>query len=289
MTHVVQHPHAPLCTRDGKLHVHQLTAATDNLVWALVPSDGSGIAVVDGPDASAALAFAESIGQPLVAVFNTHTHGDHIGINRDLERRSMLPNMRVVGPSKVAGQIPGLNEAVWAGDSVDFGGSRAQVLVTEGHLDGHISYSFPGVVFCGDTLFAGGCGYLFDGPPQKMFDSLQSLARLPADTLICCAHEYTQDNLRFAWSVEPGNAALRERIRRVWPRRAAGHCVVPSTLAEEIATNPFLRSDSPELRERVARLMPEAKLETAQQVFAATRALKDRKLYKALGDAPLPL
>lgn len=270
MPHVVNQPTAPFDTADGLLTVHQLPAATDNFVWALVPKDGSGVAAVDGPDANSILALCERLGRPLTAIINTHTHGDHIGINHDLQRRGLLSGLRVIGPKKVAAKVPGLTEQVDEGDQVHFGGSTATVWLTEGHLDGHISFVFPGAVFCGDTLFAGGCGYLFDGPPSKMHDSLSRLAQLPGNTRVCCAHEYTQDNLRFAWSVDPENTALARRISRVWALRARGEATVPSTIAEELATNPFLRVNS--LAE-----------------FTARRALKDRKAYKSIPDTDLPI
>ncbi|HTM44882.1 MAG TPA: hydroxyacylglutathione hydrolase [Polyangiaceae bacterium] len=289
MSHVVSQPHPPFFTRDGLLQIWQLPAATDNLIWVLVPSDGSGIAVIDGPEASGTLTLCDTLKQPLAAVLNTHTHGDHIGINRDLLKRGLLDGLRVIGPRQVAAAIPGLTEPVGEGDEIVLGSCRASVLVTEGHLNGHISYLFPGALFCGDTLFAGGCGFLFDGPPKKMFDSLTRLSSLPGDTLVCCAHEYTQDNLRFAWSVEPGNQALRRRIRQVWKDRAEGRCVVPSTIQEERDTNPFLRTDSPELIARVAQAMPDATLDSPLAIFTATRALKDRKDHRAIPDAQLPL
>jgi hydroxyacylglutathione hydrolase len=163
------------------------------------------------------------------------------------------------------------------------------VLLTEGHLDGHVSFVFGDLLLCGDTLFAGGCGRLFDGPPSKMHDSLQRLAALPGDTKVCCAHEYTQDNLRFAWSLEPGNAALAERIRRVWALRAEGGCTVPSRVEEERATNPFVRTGSRELVEAVKRALPDVELEDSLAVFTATRRLKDLGDYKARGDEGLPL
>ncbi|MEM7679375.1 MAG: hydroxyacylglutathione hydrolase C-terminal domain-containing protein, partial [Myxococcota bacterium] len=131
-------------------------------------------------------------------------------------------------------------------------------------------------------------GYLFDGPPSKMHQSLTRLATLPPETRVCCAHEYTQDNLRFAWSIDSGNDALANRIRYAWKLRAAGGCTVPSTVATERATNPFLRHDDPDLRAKVAAAFPERELDTAADIFAATRALKDRKDYKSLDDASLP-
>jgi hydroxyacylglutathione hydrolase len=156
VSHVVTHPYPAFTTADGKLSVHQLPAATDNLVWALLPNDGSGIAAVDGPDAAAVLALCSETRRPLAAILNTHTHGDHIGINRDLEQRGMLAGLRVVGPRKVAREVPGLNEAVDEGNQVEFGGSTAHVFLTEGHKDGHISFAYPGVMFCGDKMFSGG-------------------------------------------------------------------------------------------------------------------------------------
>ena len=178
-----------------------------------------------------------------------------------------------------ADDIPGLTEPVRAGDTVRFGELEGRVMLTEGHLDGHVSYVFGDVVFCGDTLFAGGCGYLFDGPPATMFDSLLRLASLPGGTRVCCAHEYTQDNLRFALSVEPDNPALVARAEAVERIRAAGGCTLPSTIAEERATNPFLRPGAPTLVQRVGQAM-EASLDTPAAVFAATRALKNRGDYK---------
>jgi hydroxyacylglutathione hydrolase len=166
---------------------------------------------------------------------------------------------------------------------------HGRVLRTEGHLNGHVSYVFGDLLFCGDTLFTAGCGALFSGPAEKMFASLTRLASLPGDTRVCCGHEYTQDNLRFAWMLEPDNEALRDRIRKVWPLRAMGASAVPSTIAEEQATNPFLRTTSQTLIANVRKAMPEAPLGTPLEVFAATRALKDRKDHRKLPDSNLPL
>jgi hydroxyacylglutathione hydrolase len=289
MEHVVTKPSLPFRSSDGRLEVHQVPAWQDNLVWIAVCTETGQAAVVDGPEAGAALAYCQRMGIELTTVLNTHTHADHVGINRDLAERKLLSKMTVYGPAKKASDVPGLTNPVDDGGSARVGNVEACVMLTEGHIDGHVSYVIDDVVFCGDTMFAGGCGYLFDGPPQKMFDSLTRLAALAPPTRVCCAHEYTQDNLRFAYSVEPENDALRERIRRVWALRADGRCAVPSTIAEERATNPFLRFDSPALREHVARELPDRDLSTPAAIFAATRALKDTKRYRALTDAELPL
>jgi hydroxyacylglutathione hydrolase len=286
--HVVTHPNPPFKTRGGSLEVVELPAASDNLVWLIVGRNRQA-AAVDGPDAEAALAYCDAHGLSLTTIVNTHTHGDHIGINRDLERRGLLQRMRVIGPARARAHVPGLTEAVDDGDSVELFGVDGRVILTEGHLNGHVSYVFEDVLFPGDTLFAGGCGYLFDGPPEKMFQSLTRLSALAPDTKVCCAHEYTQDNLRFAWSVEPGSPALAERIRRVWAVREKGGSAVPSTIGEELATNPFLRHGSAELRANVAEAFPDRALDTPGAVFAATRALKDARGYRSRPDSVLPL
>jgi hydroxyacylglutathione hydrolase len=287
MTHVVTNPTPPFPTRSGKLEVHQIPAATDNLIWLIV-AEGGEAAAVDGPDAGGVLDYCAVRGFRLTTILNTHTHGDHVGINRDLAGRHLLEKMRVVGPARAAGDVPGITEKVDAGDVVEFGGVPASVLLTEGHINGHISFVLDGVVFCGDTMFGAGCGYLFDGPPAKMHRSLEALAALPFDTRVACAHEYTIDNLRFAWSVEPDNSDLALRIRETRALRAAGGCSVPSTIDLERRTNPFLRHASKTLREHVKSAMPERALSSPEEIFTATRALKDRKDYKKITDAELP-
>jgi hydroxyacylglutathione hydrolase len=256
-------------------------AHEDNLIWLIALPNGEA-AVVDGPDAEATLRLCAAKGLRLTAVLNTHTHGDHVGVNRDLQRRGLLAGMRVIGPKGAADAVPGLTEAVTEGDEVTLGGGPAlQVWLTEGHMNGHISFITPGAVFCGDTLFAGGCGYLFDGPPARMLESLRRLATLPDDTLVFCAHEYTLDNLRFAAWVEPDNDALRERLKETTRLRAEGRCAVPSTVGLERATNPFLRVESPSLKARLREELPEAPLHDALAVFTAARALKNTARHRA--------
>ena len=289
MEHVVTKPSAPFRTASGRLEIHQVPAWQDNLIWLVVSTaTGEGTAV-DGPEAGTLLDYCEAHGIALTAVVNTHTHHDHVGINHELARRGLLDAMRVVGPRRKASEVPGIKEAVDEGDVVDLGGVTGRVMLTEGHIDGHVSYVFEDVVFCGDTLFAGGCGYLFDGPPAKMHDSLTRLSRLDGPTRVCCAHEYTQDNLRFAFSVEPDNEDLALRIRKVWSIRADGGSTVPSTIDEERRTNPFLRTDSTSLQHAIREAYPDVDTSDAEAVFAATRRLKDQKSYRSLGDDQLPL
>ncbi|NVB38229.1 hydroxyacylglutathione hydrolase [Pseudenhygromyxa sp. WMMC2535] len=292
MQHVVSVPRSPIEVHVGarSLELHQIPVWRDNFTWLIVDPRTGEAAAVDGPEADPVLAYLDAHDLELSTIFTTHTHPDHIGLHRDLDKAERLMGLRVIGNAAVGQRgIPGLNAAVRGGDSIDFAGVRFEVMLTEGHIDGHLSYRAGPLLFCGDTLFAGGCGYLFDGPPAKMHASLTRLAALPEDTLVCCAHEYTEDNLRFAWSVEPDNAALAARIREVWELRARGESTVPSTIAVERATNPFLRADSPTIRATLAAALPEAPLETPAQIFAATRALKDRKTYKDSPDSALPL
>lgn len=274
----------PFRSASGRLVVHTVPLASDNLGWLVVAGDEA--AIVDGPDAGAVLDACARLGVRLTTVINTHTHGDHVGVNFDLRKRGLLDGLRVIGPAAVAADVPGLNEPVAPEDVVVFGGVRGRVIQTEGHLAGHVSYHFDDLVFTGDALFMGGCGYLFSGPPAAMFEGLARLAALPAETWVFCAHEYTEDNLRFAATVEPDNAALQARIVDVRERRARGEATVPGQLAVELATNPFLRSTSPELVARVAAAMPGAALDTPLAVFTATRRLKDTRAYKQAPAAP---
>ncbi|MCX4242056.1 hydroxyacylglutathione hydrolase [Paraliomyxa miuraensis] len=289
MQHVVTRPTPPFSSADGRLTVHQVPAWVDNLIWLIVCNETGETAVVDGPEAGPVLDYCAAHGLRLTTILNTHTHGDHIGINHDLQRRGKLEGLVVVGPSRRAADVPGLTRGVDDGDTARVGAVEGRVMLTEGHIDGHVSYVFGDLLLCGDTLFAGGCGRLFDGPPAKMHDSLRRLAALPEPTRVCCAHEYTQDNLRFAWSLEPGNEALAERIRDAWALRAEGGCTVPSTIGLERATNPFLRGNAPELLASLRAAVPGVPLDEPVEVFAATRRLKDLGDYKQRGDEGLPL
>ncbi|MCA9566544.1 MAG: hydroxyacylglutathione hydrolase [Myxococcales bacterium] len=279
MQHDVTAIDGPWTLLDGRAEVHMVPVAKDNLVWVVVCTTTREAAVVDGPpDASGVLELCERIGARLTTVWNTHTHWDHIGINQDLGKRGLLAGMAVFGPARKAADVPGLTHPVDDGDTARVGEVVADVWLTEGHIDGHVSYVLDGAVLCGDTLFAGGCGYLFDGPPAKMYASLLRLASLPPSTLVFCAHEYTLDNLAFATFIEPGSDALTERVARDRAVRAEGRATVPSTIALERATNPFLRPGAPALVARVAELGGDVSSPGA--VFASTRELKNRGLHK---------
>ena len=282
-------PADPFQLSNSRVRVHQIPDARDNLIWVLEDPQSRTAAAVDGPSAGNVQAFVDARGLRLTTIFNTHTHPDHIGINRDYERRGLLSSMRVVGAASRRDDIPGLTHAVKEGENTCFGDATFEVMETPGHIDGHICFAGHGAVFCGDTMFAGGCGYLFDGPASAMRRSLSKIAGLPEHTRVCCAHEYTQDNLRFAWLVEPEYAALASRIREVWKIRAQGGCAVPSTIEMERQTNPFLRWHSPLLRSRVRQLMELPHDADDERIFAATRALKDRKDHRAITDEMLPL
>jgi hydroxyacylglutathione hydrolase len=253
----------------SELSIHMFPCLADNYGYLLHDEASGATAAVDTPDAEEILRQVDAQGWRLTHVLNTHHHADHAGGNVELKRRT---GCTIVGPRADAARIPGLDVPVGDGDIVAIGDHRALVLDTPGHTRGHIVYYFPEAraAFVGDTLFAMGCGRLFEGSPAQMWSSLEKIMRWPADTRIYCAHEYTEANAKFALTVEPGNEQLKARADTVAKLRAAGKPTVPSTLGEEQATNPFLRAASPELRAKLG-------LEGAPdvEVFAKTRALKD--------------
>jgi len=251
------------------LAIHMFPCLADNYGYLLHDEDSGATAAVDTPDAAEILAQLAAKGWRLTHILNTHHHADHAGGNLELKRET---GCTIVGPRADAARIPGIDVGVGEGDVVAFGSHRAAVFDTPGHTRGHIVYHFAAAraAFVGDTLFALGCGRLFEGTPAQMWSSLQKILSWPDDTRLYCAHEYTQANARFAVTVEPQNGALRARAEAVAKLRAAGRATVPSTLAEERATNPFLRPQSRALRETIA--LPSA---ADVDVFAKTRALKD--------------
>ncbi len=223
-----------------------LPAFTDNYVWML--HDDHQAVVVDPGDAAPVAAALDAQGLALAGILVTHHHPDHVGGVAALRPHLQGP---VYGPARESIPQPFLPLA--DGDSVDVLGLRFQVIDVPGHTAGHIAYFLPArdgqapVLFCGDTLFSGGCGRLFEGTPAQMHQSLGRLAALPGDTRVCCAHEYTESNLKFANAVEPANAELARYTVACRALRADGLPTLPSTIAQERAINPFMRCDAPDV------------------------------------------
>jgi hydroxyacylglutathione hydrolase len=212
----------------------------DNYAWLLRDAATGAVAVVDPADADAVVAAVDArAGGRLDLILLTHHHDDHVAGTDAVRARY---GARVVGAAADAYRLPRLDEAVREGDVVSLGESAAFVIETPGHTIGHIAFSFPGVLLCGDTLFSLGCGRLLEGTAADMFASLAKLAALPGDAQVCCGHEYTLGNARFAVTVEPDNVPLRARAEQVAALRAAGEPTVPSLLSAELAENPFLRA-----------------------------------------------
>jgi hydroxyacylglutathione hydrolase len=254
------------------VQIHAVPAFKDNYLW-VVARDGKA-AVVDPGDSEPIERFLAARGLELTAILATHHHGDHVGGLQALAEHWRCP---VFGPANEA--IAGIGTKLAEGDRITVPGIdlALDVLDVPGHTAGHIAYVDAAgreFVFCGDTMFACGCGRLFEGTPEQMARSLAKLAALPAKARVYCAHEYTLANIRFAEAVEPGNRALAERKARESAKRARGEPTVPSTIGEERATNPFLRCDAPEV---VASAQRHAgrKLRDEVEVFAEIRAWKN--------------
>jgi hydroxyacylglutathione hydrolase len=246
----------------------RIQAFKDNYIWLL--RKGASAVVVDPGDARPVLEVLQREGLNLSSILVTHHHADHQG---GVESLLAHYPAEVYGPATES--ITGITQPLYGGETLRLTCLEAefQVLAVPGHTLGHLAYYGSGCLFCGDTLFAGGCGRLFEGTPSQMHDSLTRLSAFPGQTAVYCAHEYTEANLRFALAVEPGNGLLRERMSEVTVARARGRATVPSTIAMEMATNPFLRCGEPEV-------IASAQSRTAQavepvDVFAALREWKN--------------
>ncbi|HTI86643.1 MAG TPA: hydroxyacylglutathione hydrolase [Alphaproteobacteria bacterium] len=251
------------------LTIHRIPALKDNYLWLAVEPEAQAVAIVDPAEAAPVRATLDRLGLRLTHILNTHHHRDHTGANLELKEAF---GVTIAGPCADRDRIPGIDIAVGEGDRVRLGNSEAQVFDVPGHTRGHIAYWFADsdALFCGDTLFALGCGRLFEGTPQQMWSSLSKFRALPDSTRVYCAHEYTLSNARFALTVDSGNAALASRAAAVARARDMNQPTVPSTLGEERATNPFLRADRPEIAAAVGLSGADA-----ATVFGAIRARKD--------------
>lgn len=211
----------------------------DNYAWLLKDSATGATAIVDPAEAGPIIAAIDAAGGRLDMILLTHHHGDHVADTDVIRARYNCP---VVGASADAHRLPKLDQAVKEGDTVTLGSAKAQVIETPGHTRGQINFFFPDgpVLLSGDTLFSLGCGRLIEGSPQEMFDSLAKLKALPADTLVCCGHEYTESNARFGLHVDPSNTALQAMSKAASAARAAGKPTVPTRMGDELKANPFL-------------------------------------------------
>lgn len=253
-----------------ELQIQQFPCLQDNY-GVLIHDPATGItAAIDAPETEPVRRALEERGWKLTHILTTHHHGDHTAGNAELKDET---GCTIIGPRAEAEKVPGIDKAVGQGDTFMLGSFEVRVLDTPGHTAGHVTYFIPAakVAFAGDTLFALGCGRVFEGDARTMWTSLQKIAALPGDTRVYCGHEYTASNAKFALGIEPGNAALQARAKEIEALRSAGQPTVPTRIDLELATNPFLRAASSEIRRRLG-------MESAEdwQVFGEVRERKNR-------------
>ncbi len=256
------------------MEILRLPVFSDNYMFVLHDRQRRIAAVVDPALAAPVLDCLQHLEATLVAIWITHHHWDHVGGNLDLLER--FPQAIIYGGAVDRGRIPGQQVFLQGGDRVCFGDRGAEVLFVPGHTRGHIAYYFPpvqpgqlGELFCGDTIFGGGCGRLKEGTPAQMVDSLTQLRDLPDNTRVWCAHEYTLGNLKFALTVDQHNPELQQRWQAVEQMRDRSESTIPTLLGVEKRTNPFLRWDVPALQQQV-------QAQTSVQTFARLRGMKDQ-------------
>ena len=256
------------------MEIKRIPVLSDNYIFVLSDPQQKIAAAIDPAVAEPVIEYLASIDARLVAIFNTHHHSDHVGGNRQLVKH--FPDLCVYGGAEDRGRIPHQQFLLQEGDTVQFANRTGRVFFVPGHTRAHIAYYFPpeksggtGELFCGDTIFAGGCGRLFEGTPAQMVESIGKLRQLPNGTRVWCAHEYTLNNLKFALTVDADNKDLQQRYQRVQQLRSRGLATVPSVLGEEKQTNPFLRWDEPALQ-------TVAKIQEPARVFGRIRGMKDR-------------
>ena len=252
------------------LELVTLPALSDNYVFLVHDSESGDTACVDVPDAGPVLDALKARNWSLTDIWLTHHHHDHIGGVDDLLGHY---DAKVTGARADRHRLPRLNREVAEGDAFDFGGEQVGILDVSGHTEGHIAFILDAsrYAFTGDSLMALGCGRLFEGTPAQMWESLQKLAELDPETLICSGHEYTRNNGRFALTVDPDNDALKDRMDRIDIMRGNDEPTVPSRLSEEVETNPFLRATDPAIQAHLDMTGSDP-----VDVFAEIRARKDR-------------
>lgn len=249
------------------MNLNSIPAFQDNYIWVLSNDQGHCVIVDPGEAAPVLNAIEENQWQPQ-AILLTHHHHDHVGGVKELRQR--FPDVVVYGPEET--QDKGATKCVVEGDTLILLGYEFSVFATPGHTLGHVSYYTTPYLFCGDTLFSGGCGRLFEGTADQMYQSFQKINALPGETVICCAHEYTLANMKFAQQILPGDVAIEDYLNKVKQLRAKNHPTLPVTLENERRINVFLRTEDPDL---ISVIDKETKLQQPNTRFAWLRSKKD--------------